>query len=98
ARILVAAPEALHGRHLLEARRAPRGPEVHEHDLAPLLRELEAEAIGRGQREVLGDLRLAGLDEVQMLEREVDAGAGRGSGGRGLRLDARTDGDGRRGL
>src|SRR5262249_52249986 len=52
ATLAIAAPVALEHRRLLVARRiAPRRPEVHDDDLAPVRGELERRALERGQRE-----------------------------------------------
>src|SRR5437660_9642689 len=68
----MATPEALHRRHLLLARLAPRRPEVQEDHLAVVLGETERLAVRHGEREVADRLDLHWLDELERLEGHVD--------------------------
>src|SRR5207237_1246751 len=79
--------EALHGRHLLAAGRAPRGPEVQEHDPPPVVGELHRLAVRGGAHEVLRGLDARGLDQVEPLEGILRDGADRGD----ERADARDE-------
>src|SRR5262245_43364357 len=83
--VTVLAVQPIHRRHLLQARRTPRRPEVDQHHLAVMVEEPELAAGGRRQREVVRTLRLRGLDEVELTDgvRNRQHAPGPGGSGRG---------------
>src|SRR5207249_1769195 len=69
--LLVSAIEALHRRHLLTARCAPRRPEVDHDRLAPLLTKPEGVAAHEGHSEVVGQPRARRADQIELARRLV---------------------------
>src|SRR5262245_3176244 len=85
AAVLLAGVEPLHRGHLLATRRAPRGPEVDEDDLASVVAQAKLSAVRRGQGEILGGPGPRWLHQIQFAHGLLDARPWRMRGCRGRR-------------
>jgi len=73
----IGASQALHGRHLFQARLAPRRPEVQEHNLAPEGTEGDRRPIRCGDAELRSRLGAAEPGEPERLEWLLGCRSGR---------------------